>query len=59
GLDGDPRAALKARVILREMLGGKVILAPGEEPGSLWANFELHPAVLVRSSGTGGGQRWN
>jgi len=28
GLDGDPRAALKARVILRELLGGRIDLRP-------------------------------
>lgn len=53
GLDGDPRAALKARVILRDLLG-KVRLVPGAE-GSLWAQFKQHPAaLLLRGAGTCG-----
>ena len=29
GLDGDPRSALKARVILRQLFNGKIVLRPG------------------------------
>lgn len=29
GLDGDPRAALKARVMLRQPFGGRIVLRPG------------------------------
>lgn len=31
GLDGDPRASLKARVILRRLFGGRIVLRPGPE----------------------------
>lgn len=48
GLDGNPQAALKARVILRDLLG-KIRLAPGED-GSLWAFYSLQPAALLRSA---------
>ena len=34
GLDGEPRAALKARVILRDLIGGRIRLVPE----SLWAD---------------------
>ena len=47
GLGGDPRESLKARAILRDIFGGKIVLEPGED-GTLWANFEVHPAMLVR-----------
>jgi site-specific DNA recombinase len=50
GLDGDPRAALKSRIILREMLG-PISLEPGKG-GSLWANFKFNPAALVKAAGT-------
>lgn len=53
GLDGDPRAAAKARPIVRELLGGKVELVPGED-GSLWAEYGLHMTALLQSAGTGG-----
>jgi hypothetical protein len=53
GLDGDPRAAAKARVILRQLFGGKVTLAPGPDNG-LWAEFELQPAALMRVGTSGG-----
>jgi hypothetical protein len=36
-LDGDPRAALKARVFLRELLG-RINLKP-EANGELWAEY--------------------
>jgi hypothetical protein len=53
GLDGDPRAALKAHVILRDLLG-KIRLVPGAE-GSLWAEFKQRPAaLLLRGAGTCG-----
>ena len=52
GLDGDLRAAAKARPIVRELLGGKVELIPGEEEGSLYAHYGLHMAALLRSAGT-------
>lgn len=53
GLDGDPQAAAKARPIVRELLGGKVDLVPGEG-GSLWAEYGLQMAALLQGAGTGG-----
>lgn len=53
GLDGDPNAALKARPLVRELLGGKVDLVPGED-GSLWGEYGLHMAALLQGAGTGG-----
>ncbi len=53
GLAGDERAALKARVVLRNLFGGKIGMKPGPE-GSLWAEFQLHPGVLLRDVGTSG-----
>ncbi len=52
GLDGDPRAALKARAILRKLCG-TILLEPGED-GSLWAVYDLHPAALLARGVTGG-----
>jgi hypothetical protein len=53
GLDGDPRAAAKARPIVRELLGGKVQLVPGED-GSLWAEYGLQMSALLHGAGTCG-----
>jgi hypothetical protein len=39
-------------VILRELLG-KIRLVPGSD-GSLWAEYGMHPAALLRGAGTGG-----
>jgi hypothetical protein len=33
GLEGDARAALKARVILRELFGGEIRLVPDDKGG--------------------------
>ena len=53
GLDGDPRAALKARVILRKLFNGEIVLRPGPDR-SLWAEYEIQPGALIRV-GTDGG----
>jgi hypothetical protein len=53
GLDGDPRAALNARVILRELFGGKISLVP-QLDGGLIAHWNLHPGALLKSLGTYG-----
>lgn len=47
GLDGDPRAALKARVILRELFGGQIRLQP-QKGGGLIAHWDLNPGALIR-----------
>ena len=52
GLDGaHPQIMQKARLAMRELLG-QIRLEPGED-GSLWAAYEVHPAVLVRDAVTG------
>jgi hypothetical protein len=53
GLDGDPRAALKARSILRELFGGKIRLVP-QLDGGLVAHWNLHPGALLKDPGTYG-----
>ena len=53
GLDGDPRAANKARAILRKLCGP--ILVESDADGSVWARFDLHPAALLsQAAGTDG-----
>ena len=55
GLDGDPRAALKARVALRELfVGGRVELQL-EPDGSLWAVGQIQPDALLRQAVGNGG----
>jgi site-specific DNA recombinase len=53
GLDGDPRAASKARVILRELFGGEIRLQP-QPDGGLLAFWNLQPAALLKAAGTCG-----
>jgi hypothetical protein len=52
GLGGNPAAATKARMILRDMLG-EIMLSPGED-GSPWAEYGMQPAALLKGAGTGG-----
>ena len=52
GLDNDQRAALKARVILRKLLGN--IRFMPDEDGGLWAEYEIEPGALLRGVGTDG-----
>jgi hypothetical protein len=52
GLGGDPAAAANTRTVLREMLG-EIMLSPGEG-GSLWAEYAMQPAALLKDAGTGG-----
>jgi hypothetical protein len=53
GLDGDARAAAKARIILRGLFGGKIRLLP-QLDGGLVAEWALQPAALLRAIGTDG-----
>jgi hypothetical protein len=53
GLDGDPRAALKARVFLREWFTGKIRLEPLPN-GGLMAHWNENYAALLRLAGTDG-----
>ena len=46
GLEGNPQATTRARAIVRDLLGGKVDLVPGED-GSLWAEYGLHVAARL------------
>src|SRR5205807_4812086 len=55
GLAGNPRAAGKARLILRELFGGEIRLVPDED-GGLIAHWRLHTAVLLRAVGGSGGR---
>ena len=47
GLDGDQRAALKARVFLREWFSGKIRLEP-LPGGGLVAHWDQNAAALLR-----------
>ena len=53
GLEGDPRATIKARMLLRELFGGRVRLVP-QLDGGLIAHWNLHPGVLLKTLGTSG-----
>jgi len=50
GLDGDARAALKARVFLRDWFGGKIRLVP-DAAGGLMAHWEINQAALLKAVG--------
>lgn len=50
GLHGNPEAALKARVILREMLG-EIRLQPATD-GGLWAEYRMSPGILLKGAGS-------
>jgi len=47
-VDGDPRQALKARVIVNKMIAPVVIEQHSD--GSVWANYALRPAALLAQS---------
>jgi hypothetical protein len=52
GLDrAHPQIMLKAQLAVRELLG-QIRLEPGAD-GSLWADYEVQPAVLVRGAVSG------
>jgi hypothetical protein len=53
GLGGDPRAAAKARVLLRQLFDGEIRLRP-QPDGGLLARWNLQPAALLRAAGTCG-----
>lgn len=53
GLDGNSRAAAKARVTLRQLVGGRITLRP-EADGSLWAEYGLRKTALIQACGTYG-----
>jgi hypothetical protein len=53
GLDGDPVAAARGRVILRDLCGGKITTSPRPD-GSLWGGYALHPAALLQAGGQRG-----
>jgi DNA repair exonuclease SbcCD ATPase subunit len=59
GLDGNPQAALKARVFLREWFGGKIRLEPLPD-GGFQAHWMQNVGALCKGLGTygsGGGLR--
>jgi hypothetical protein len=47
----DCRSTKARRAIVRDLLGGKVDLVPGED-GSLSAEYGLHMAALLQGAGT-------
>jgi hypothetical protein len=51
GIDGDPRAVQRARLILRDLIG-KITYTPRPD-GSLWASYRLNPGILVSGPHTG------
>lgn len=53
GLEGEPRATLKTRSILRDLFGGKIRLVP-EPDGGLTAHWNLHREALLKGLGTYG-----
>jgi hypothetical protein len=53
GLSGEPRAALKARVILRRLIGP--ITVSTDEAGAVWADYKLNPRAFLQAHGTDGG----
>ena len=53
GLDGNPQAALKARVFLREWFGGKIRLEPMPD-GGLQAHWMQNVGALCKGLGTYG-----
>jgi site-specific DNA recombinase len=53
GLNGDPRAALKARVFLRDWFTGRITLEPLPD-GGLMAHWNENFAALLRHAGTDG-----
>ena len=53
GLDGNPQAALKARVFLREWFGGKIRLEPLPD-GGLQAHWMQNVGALCKGLGTYG-----
>lgn len=50
GLEGEPRATLKARSILRDLFGGEIRLVP-EPDGGLAAHWNLHREAVLRGLG--------
>ncbi len=57
GLDGDPKAALKARVFLREWFCGKIRLEPLPDGGLMAHWNENRQALLTRLRTYGSGGR--
>ena len=53
GLDGNPQAALKARVFIREWFGGKIRLEPLPD-GGLQAHWMQNVGALCKGPGTYG-----
>jgi hypothetical protein len=53
GLDGDAKAAAKARIVLRGLFGGPITMRRAPD-GSLWADYALHNAMILNACGTYG-----
>ena len=46
---------MKARVILRDLFNGKIVLRPGPDR-SRWSEYEIQPATLTRVATSGGAE---
>lgn len=53
GIGRDNRAVMKARHILRDLMG-PVTLTPGPAKGELWANYKLNPKAPIKGTGLDG-----
>jgi site-specific DNA recombinase len=53
GLDGDPRAAARARAAVRQLIGGEYRLKFDRAAGHLVAHFGLNRLPLLRAAGAG------
>ena len=51
GLDGDARAASRARAAIRQLVGGEIKLLPDRKGGYLIASFNLNRLLLLKAAG--------
>jgi hypothetical protein len=51
GLDGNARAAARARAAIRQLVGGKILLRPNYAAGQLVAEFGLNRLALLGAAG--------
>jgi site-specific DNA recombinase len=51
GLEGNPRETAQARAVIRQLVGGKIWLAPDAAAGHLVAEFGLNRVALLRAAG--------
>jgi len=56
GINGNLTAKLKARLLLRELTGGRIRVVPSED-GSVWAEYGLQVGILLKPGSNGRGER--